>query len=107
MDGVSLTPPASPKWIPRERTIVRPVHARALPVLLVPVETHDLTGSAEEAMTLQRPLPNEPVQIRRQKSQSGLVAASPTSEKLFTEAAGLGAPRPLFSIGSALTPRAA
>jgi putative SOS response-associated peptidase YedK len=39
--------------------LVRPVHAKAMPVVLLDPETWDiwLTGSVEEALELQRPLP--------------------------------------------------
>jgi len=41
--------------------VVRPIHAKAMPVLLTMAERWDtrLTGSVEEATALQRPLPND------------------------------------------------
>ncbi len=40
--------------------VVRPIHAKAMPVLLTTEHEWDtwLTGSVDEAMALQRPLPN-------------------------------------------------
>jgi putative SOS response-associated peptidase YedK len=45
--------------------IVRPIHAKAMPVLLTKSEDWDmwLSGSIAEAIALQRPLPNELLQI--------------------------------------------
>jgi putative SOS response-associated peptidase YedK len=45
--------------------VVRPIHAKAMPVLLTTVEEWDawLTGSVDEAMALQKPLPNEFLRI--------------------------------------------
>jgi putative SOS response-associated peptidase YedK len=45
--------------------IVRPIHAKAMPVLLTTPEEWDawLGGSIEEATTLQRPLPNALLKI--------------------------------------------
>jgi putative SOS response-associated peptidase YedK len=45
--------------------IVRPIHAKAMPVLLTKPEQWDtwLDGSLEQAITLQRPLPNELLRI--------------------------------------------
>lgn len=45
--------------------IVRPIHAKAMPVLLTKPEDWEtwLTGTAEEAIGLQRPLPNEALRI--------------------------------------------
>jgi putative SOS response-associated peptidase YedK len=45
--------------------IVRPIHAKAMPVLLTNPEQWDtwLTGSVEEAIALQRPLPNQMLRI--------------------------------------------
>lgn len=45
--------------------VVRPIHAKAMPVLLTTAQEWDawLTGSIEEAMSLQRPLANEMLRI--------------------------------------------
>ncbi len=45
--------------------IVRPIHAKAMPVLLTTPEEMDawLEGSIEQAIALQRPLPNEKLRI--------------------------------------------
>jgi putative SOS response-associated peptidase YedK len=45
--------------------IVRPIHAKAMPVLLTKPEQWDtwLDGSLEQAITLQRPVPNELLRI--------------------------------------------
>jgi len=44
---------------------VRPIHAKAMPVLLTTSEECDiwLTGSVEDALALQRPLPNDTLHI--------------------------------------------
>ena len=46
-------------------TFVRPIHAKAMPVILTKPEEFDvwLDGSANDAIALQRPLPNELLQI--------------------------------------------
>ncbi|MGH6846443.1 MAG: SOS response-associated peptidase family protein [Methylocella sp.] len=45
--------------------IVRPIHAKAMPVLLTAAEEWEtwLTGSIDEAIALQRSLPNEVLRI--------------------------------------------
>ena len=45
--------------------VVRPIHAKAMPVLLTTAEEWDtwLTGSIGEAVALQRPLPNDLLRI--------------------------------------------
>jgi len=45
--------------------VVRPIHAKAMPVILTKSEDWDLwlSGSIAEAIALQRPLPNELLQI--------------------------------------------
>lgn len=45
--------------------IVKPIHSRAMPVMLTTGEQHDLwlSGSPEEALKLQRPLPPEQLKI--------------------------------------------
>ncbi|MEJ0093340.1 MAG: hypothetical protein WDN46_07860 [Methylocella sp.] len=45
--------------------VVRPIHAKAIPVLLTTPEKWDtwLGGSVDEAAPLQRPLPNEKLRI--------------------------------------------
>jgi putative SOS response-associated peptidase YedK len=45
--------------------VVKPIHAKAMPVLLTHPDEWDmwLEGSIDEAVALQRPLPNEKLQI--------------------------------------------
>jgi putative SOS response-associated peptidase YedK len=45
--------------------VVRPIHAKAMPVLLTMAEEWEtwLVGSADEATALQRPLPNDALRI--------------------------------------------
>ncbi|MEJ0092484.1 MAG: SOS response-associated peptidase family protein [Methylocella sp.] len=45
--------------------VVRPIHAKAMPVMLTRPEEWDiwLDGSLDEAIALQRPLPNEKLRI--------------------------------------------
>jgi putative SOS response-associated peptidase YedK len=45
--------------------VVRPVHAKAMPVLLTAAEDWDtwLTGPVDEALALQRPLPDEMLRV--------------------------------------------
>jgi putative SOS response-associated peptidase YedK len=45
--------------------VVRPIHAKAMPVVLTKVEEWEtwLTGSVEEATALQRPLPNDALKV--------------------------------------------
>jgi putative SOS response-associated peptidase YedK len=45
--------------------VVRPIHAKAMPVLLTTAEEWDtwLTGSIGEAVALQRPLPNDALRV--------------------------------------------
>ena len=45
--------------------VVRPIHGKAMPVLLTHPDEWDmwLEGSIDEAVALQRPLPNEKLQI--------------------------------------------
>ena len=60
--------------------VVRPIHAKAMPVLLTTPEACDawLTGSVEEAVALQRPLPPEALRIVAtgpRQDEGGMIAA--------------------------------
>ena len=60
--------------------VVRPIHAKAMPVLLTTPEACDawLTGSVEEAVALQRPLSPEALRIVAtgpRKDEGGMIAA--------------------------------
>lgn len=57
--------------------VVRPIHAKAMPVLLTTPKERDtwLTGSVEEATALQRPLPNEALRIVATGEKSDRVEA--------------------------------
>jgi putative SOS response-associated peptidase YedK len=60
--------------------VVRPIHAKAMPVLLTTPEACDawLGGSAEEAVALRRPLPSDALQIVAtgpRKDEGGCIAA--------------------------------
>ena len=60
--------------------MVRPIHAKAMPVLLTTPEECDawLDGSLEEAMAMQRPLPAEALRIVAvgpRKDEGGMIAA--------------------------------
>ncbi|XWN32953.1 MAG: SOS response-associated peptidase family protein [Devosia sp.] len=46
--------------------VVKPIHPKAMPVILDPADYERwLTGSKEEAMALQRPLPNDKLRLAR------------------------------------------
>ncbi|XWN34355.1 MAG: SOS response-associated peptidase family protein [Devosia sp.] len=46
--------------------VVKPIHPKAMPVILDPADYEQwLTGSTEEAMALQRPLPNDKLRLAR------------------------------------------
>ena len=60
--------------------VVRPIHAKAMPVLLTTSEECDawLAGSLEEAMAMQRPLPAKTlrsVAVGPRKDEGGMIAA--------------------------------
>ena len=60
--------------------VVRPIHAKAMPVLLTTPEACDawLAGSVEEAVAMQIPLPSEALQIVAtgpRKDEGGMIAA--------------------------------
>jgi putative SOS response-associated peptidase YedK len=52
-------------FLPTEpNEVVRPVHSKAMPIILQPDEWEAwLTGPVENALALQRPLPNELLQV--------------------------------------------
>jgi hypothetical protein len=56
---------SSSRTAPRPNEVVRPVHAKAMPVLLTAAEDWDtwLTGPVDEALALQRPLPDEMLRV--------------------------------------------
>jgi putative SOS response-associated peptidase YedK len=61
--------------------IVRPIHPKAMPVILTTPEDYDtwLNGSTEEALKLQRPLPEDMLQIVAQG-----VRRDPENEEEFS-----------------------
>jgi putative SOS response-associated peptidase YedK len=63
--------------MPARYDVVRPIHGKAMPVLLRKPDEWDvwLEGSIEQAIALQRPLPNEVLRIvaTGEKSDRALV----------------------------------
>jgi len=64
--------------------VVRPIHAKAMPVLLTTEEEFDnwLVGSLEQVLALQRPLPNELLSIVATGERSDLAPVAEEFEPI-------------------------